>query len=147
MDLCVSGKYGQEVFVLFVNKTTRFVDIFWINYKGNHQSFGSIGPGEQKKVNTFSKHPWVFRDKCTGEKLHTDNKDIFWPIPTFYNGTPTRKVVCIHFPLRSLFVNAMWTLVTTDSIDVDNAEALDVPVIIKSQIINFHEKYKSYCQS
>lgn len=147
MQRLISGESAQEVFVLFVNKSARYVDIFWINYKGKQENFGTIEPGGQRKINTFSTHPWIFRSKGTGEKLHIDNKDIFWPIPSFYNGRAARRVVCIHFPLRSLFVNSMWALVTSDSIDINNAKTFNVPVFLRSQIVKFHERYKSYSGS
>lgn len=138
----ISEESAQAVFILFVNNSGRKADIFWINYKGVQQHFGSLEPGQVRKINTFSTHPWVFRCS-TGEKLHIDNKDIFWPIPSFYNGRAARRVVCIHFPLRSLFVNSMWALVTSEY--MDNSKTLkNVPAFLKSQIDNFHENYKRY---
>uniref|UniRef100_T1GR73 von Hippel-Lindau disease tumour suppressor beta domain-containing protein n=1 Tax=Megaselia scalaris TaxID=36166 RepID=T1GR73_MEGSC len=79
----ISGESVQEVFLLFINKSGRSADIFWINYNGEQKYFGTIEPGAQKKINTFSNHPWVFRSKITGEKLHIENKDILWQLQAF----------------------------------------------------------------
>lgn len=47
----------------FVNKTSEAVDIFWLDFEGRRQRYGSIEPGEIFVQPTYATHPWVLADK------------------------------------------------------------------------------------
>ena len=48
--------------VLFVNKTDKPVEKFWLDFEGKRKSYGPIGPGETDDVETFVTHAWLVQD-------------------------------------------------------------------------------------
>ncbi len=45
--------------ITFVNKTSTYRALNWIDFKGAQKSYGGLNPGERKTINTFRTHPWV----------------------------------------------------------------------------------------
>jgi VHL beta domain len=52
----------QPVVVTFVNNTDALRSLMWIDFKGQPQAFGSLDPGQKKKIKTFVTHPWMMTD-------------------------------------------------------------------------------------
>ena len=89
--------------VRFVNRTTRKVDVVWLNYEGMGVKYRTLNPGEGVDVNTFVGHPWIFRDNITGEKLVVQANEVFEPEAWAQNGNGNtwplqRKHVAITIP-------------------------------------------------
>ncbi|XP_037944195.1 protein Vhl-like [Teleopsis dalmanni] len=142
-----SGPSHIKCYVLFVNVTTRNVDILWIDPGGIEKLFASINPGKKVKVDTFQTHPWVFRDKDTGEYMQVDHKDVFWPtpcvklLPNFPQGALNcRRAVNIHSPVRSLREICLWNILKNISSDIltlnnDSICALGLPVTLTNELL------------
>lgn len=56
-----SSRRGQtSVDLRVTNETKDTINVFWINYKGGHESKGSIPPQHTWTQSTWIDHPWVF---------------------------------------------------------------------------------------
>jgi hypothetical protein len=55
--------------ILFDNRSSETVNIYWLNALGNPQFRGSLAPGQQRSFNTYATHTWVVKDtegNCIG---------------------------------------------------------------------------------
>lgn len=94
------------------------------------------------QINTFCTHPWIFECPRTGERLHVNNSDVFWPEPWFKyinnaeNGVVAvgRQDVKIHYPLRSLRDICLWELVF-DVETKDQIYDLEIPHSLKVDLL------------
>jgi hypothetical protein len=62
-----SQKGTQKTNIVFHNATSGTVHLYWINYRGKRESYGSIAPGQTHSQRTYGTHPWVVTDdrgKC-----------------------------------------------------------------------------------
>ena len=61
---------NTRAYVQFSNKSTRTVDLLWLDYKGKRVRYDRLRPGQQSQIlHTFVTHPWEFRDSQTGDAL------------------------------------------------------------------------------
>ncbi|CAD7078009.1 unnamed protein product [Hermetia illucens] len=142
-------------FVIFANTTKRKVDVFWVDYEGKFVHYMCLKPDDRIIVNTFSTHPWIFIDSETGERMHVEHSEIFWPKPSIDASIPLeaqrrtlrRSTVNIHFPLRTLQDTALWTIVKEMVRNVREVETWEIPRILKVQVINLFTKYEKHRQS
>ena len=63
-----SASNTERIDVTFKNKFDSSVELWWINYEGQRQSYGTVEPGKSKEQSTFSGHYWVVTDE-KGEAL------------------------------------------------------------------------------
>jgi len=60
----VSSKADQpRATILFVNKTDKPIEKFWLDFEGKRKSYGKLGPGETDDVETFVTHAWLLADE------------------------------------------------------------------------------------
>lgn len=154
----LAAQYSVEKsFVFFVNSTTRSVNLYWMDFNGRQELFQALKPGAGIKINTYVKHPWIFRDKVTGERMHVKNKDVFWPQVSRIRDAANnalwisfRKLVAIHLPIRSLRSKCLWAY--AEQIFENHTEILDqliIPQTVKCDLkhilvmIEKHQKYAS----
>ena len=45
--------------ITFVNASSTYRGLMWIDFKGQLQNFGGLNPGERKTFDTFRTHPWM----------------------------------------------------------------------------------------
>lgn len=120
-------------YVVFRNWTLRPVDVIWLGFSGEQVWYGTLRPHEAKIMNTFATHPWIFRDRVTGERMHVHGKDFYMPQPS-HRRQLTRFVVPIQFPMRSLSVNSLWVISGLLSTD-DQVQQLEVPRSLMQDIL------------
>jgi hypothetical protein len=46
----------------FENRRSKPVELHWLNYEGQRESYGQIQPGEVSAVETYETHPWLVAD-------------------------------------------------------------------------------------
>lgn len=96
-----SGQSRVPSFLRFVNRTTRTVNVTWIDYEGQSMHYKTLSPGCYVDVNTFVGHPWTFQDRDSGDMLVVQCQAVYqpeawdrekdgWP--------PRRKLVFISIP-------------------------------------------------
>lgn len=51
------------------DSSDRYIDFFWIDYQCNEVYYGTLAPGESLSIVTYKTHPWLFRDRATGEQV------------------------------------------------------------------------------
>ncbi|KXZ56564.1 hypothetical protein GPECTOR_1g506 [Gonium pectorale] len=52
-----------------LNDLDRPLKLYWLNYDGDPESFGLLGPGSSFTVHTFESHAWRFVDSASGATL------------------------------------------------------------------------------
>jgi hypothetical protein len=61
---------GGSVSATFVNGTSIYVDIFWVDYQGAEQRYcAALPPGERFGQRSYGYHAWAVRSTFTGELL------------------------------------------------------------------------------
>ncbi|KAI0222954.1 von Hippel-Lindau disease tumor suppressor, partial [Lamellibrachia satsuma] len=130
-----SGQSRVPSFLRFVNRTTRTVNVTWIDYEGQSMHYKTLSPGCYVDVNTFVGHPWTFQDRDSGDMLVVQCQAVYqpeawdrekdgWP--------PRRKLVFISIPVYSLrerCLQIVKKLVPPECIDL-----LDVPPVLKEEL-------------
>jgi serine/threonine protein kinase len=48
--------------IQFVNRTSRPLHIYWLDFQGQRKSYGILAPGSAHQQHTFATHPWVVVD-------------------------------------------------------------------------------------
>jgi hypothetical protein len=56
-----SAGAGSPITINFANKCTIDIKIYWVNYEGQLQGYGTIPPGDNFKQSTYSGHPWLLK--------------------------------------------------------------------------------------
>jgi dipeptidyl-peptidase 4 len=59
---------GQETTVVFVNRSAAEIELFWMDFEAQRRSYGKIGPGGQREMQTFAGHVWLVVD-LNGKEL------------------------------------------------------------------------------
>ena len=76
----------------FNNRLSAPVAIYWVNQSGNEIFYKDLNPGAIAVMQTFATHPWVVRDKRTGQVLQTIvagySREI---VSIVHNPTPVQK--------------------------------------------------------
>ncbi|XP_071099285.1 von Hippel-Lindau disease tumor suppressor-like [Haliotis cracherodii] len=68
------------VYVNFVNKTQRRVDLFWIDFQGRLVRYKQgLKPDKKHAIYTYETHPWIARDARTGSSLLINKDFIYYP--------------------------------------------------------------------
>lgn len=140
-QLLRSGLSLKEAYVLFTNTTQRNVNLYWIDYRGQHTFYLTLRPGFSTKVNTFQSHPWIFRDHFTGERMQVAHEFIYWPkrfvIPNPRNPgelIPCRMQISIHFPVRALRETCLWGIMRSLRLTAETIEEYCIPRTIKTDL-------------
>jgi hypothetical protein len=58
-----SQKGTQKTKIVFHNATSGTVHLYWIDYGGKRQSYGSVAPAQTHRQPTYATHPWVVTDQ------------------------------------------------------------------------------------
>lgn len=45
--------------ITFVNRSSTYRALMWIDFKGQTKDYGGLNPGESRTFDTFRTHPWV----------------------------------------------------------------------------------------
>ena len=56
--------------VRFVNATSKNVELIWLDFLGREDPFQILSPDSTVSIRTYQKHPWIFRDSGTKERLY-----------------------------------------------------------------------------
>ncbi|HVL39823.1 MAG TPA: DPP IV N-terminal domain-containing protein, partial [Fimbriimonadaceae bacterium] len=51
---------GEQTLITLENKSSRTVDLFWIDNAGERVKYGTLAPGETRVQNTYAGHVWLF---------------------------------------------------------------------------------------
>ena len=130
----------ERAFLKLVNSTDRVVDVYWINYASKLIRYTTMPPHTEVSLDTYSTHPWIFRDNRTSEMLHVKNQEVFWPEPWILTRLRARTFIHIHLPMKSLKLTCIWKTVSL----VQTAEAIDQLEIPKCLIDELHEVHKTF---
>lgn len=131
----------QPAFLMLNNCTERTVDVIWIDYNSKLVQYTALAPADKTPLNTFSTHPWIFKDHDTGERMHVNHSEIYWPFP-WVNDQKKRIRVLIHLPMRTLRTIAMWEIMATKIKSVADIALLELPVTLKHDLFNvFKHRY------
>lgn len=100
------------VYLVFLNKSNRSVQIIWVNYAGDEVLYQNLAPKTLFKVRSFVTHPWIVRDKLRhnlvpfdaivlGKRKDNETND---PIVSFIKdgveaGKPVARHTKVLFPI------------------------------------------------
>nr|XP_002733319.1 PREDICTED: von Hippel-Lindau disease tumor suppressor-like [Saccoglossus kowalevskii] len=137
----LKSKISQErAFVRFLNRSTRIVDVFWINFRGQRVNYvrntAGLCPGQYFEVNTFAGHPWIFRDRETNDKLQcgSQGQEVYFPVGWNGEFPPSRTNVLIDVPVYSLVERSMQII--RKIVCKKDIEDLEIPKPLKHQLLH-----------
>ncbi|KAJ8258618.1 hypothetical protein COCON_G00176300 [Conger conger] len=90
--------------VAFCNRSPRVINLIWINFKGEPESYGTLQPGARRRMATFVGHPWLFRDAEMDEPMLVNGREVFLPKAM---GNAQVVLVNITLPVLSLKERAL----------------------------------------
>eukprot|EP00457_Paulinella_chromatophora_P001545 gb/GEZN01001547.1/.p1 GENE.gb/GEZN01001547.1/~~gb/GEZN01001547.1/.p1 ORF type:complete len:842 (+),score=172.04 gb/GEZN01001547.1/:176-2527(+) len=70
---------GVSTTVGFHNTSDVTVDVFWINYEGDEVFYNTLRPGGKYQQQTYLQHPWVARDKASGDFVLLNGTRLLFP--------------------------------------------------------------------
>ena len=90
-NITLKSKHGKvPTQVTFANTSPLTLDVFWIDYQGQEKRYATIAPHEEYTQDTYMTHPWVVRDKNSGEAVGYTVATRM-PQMLFLTGAPTRS--------------------------------------------------------
>lgn len=99
-----SGPSIHRCSVRFINNTGKDTDAVWISHKGTGIQYCRLLPGQHIQVITFVGHPWIFKDAQTGERMHVNHEDIYYPQQdNLPQGNPRQQKCFITLPREFRF--------------------------------------------
>nr|ASL69986.1 von hippel-lindau tumor suppressor [Strongylocentrotus purpuratus] len=131
-----SGASNIKAFVSFKNSTDRVVDVVWMNFNGQRQSFteNSLAQGQQLNMHTYEGHPWIARDKLTADMLefvdHGVGKLVYMPEPWDGRRGYRAPIVKIRVPMFSLYERSL-QVVRQLLRNKDDVDELEIPKQVK----------------
>ncbi|XP_059055653.1 protein Vhl [Achroia grisella] len=96
----------KRVYLRFVNKTSRPVDVWWRDFNGARRLYIRLKPRSYYNVDSFLTHPWEFTDVNTKERYVIQNKEIF-RAPVCIGDLRHRTSWLISVPVRTLRQTAL----------------------------------------
>jgi len=54
---------GSTTEIIFTNKRSQTVKVYWVSYVGDLKFYGTIEPGKERRQNTFAKAHWLITDE------------------------------------------------------------------------------------
>jgi len=146
-----SDRSDVKVLLIFENTTQRNVAVYWVDYSSKLVHYKTLLPGDKLMVNTYETHPWVFCDKFTGERMAVNHEDVYWPKLrnmriSHRHRTVNRAVARIHFPLRTLRTDSLWTVgkMVSNQLQIDN---LEIPKSLKCELTNLFTTLQRHRQN
>ena len=147
MDTLRSSESIERTTIAIWNRTSRRIEMMWINYDGQEISYGTIEPAtpplKPLVVKTFVGHPWRFY--MTGTRLLLNvcqpghpPTDVLWPqkLPDQDSAKPQVNYVFVFFPvltLRHACLQKLRDLRLTD----ETLNKLCIPDILKADFKHF----------
>ena len=81
--------------VTFESKTSRRVNVFWLDYAGQRVKYSILEAGATFPIMTYETHPWIFRDVDNGAPVLANGQEVYFP--RAYDGREDPPVQ-IHIP-------------------------------------------------
>lgn len=99
-----SKTWTHRVEANFTNRSSRYVDLLWVDYQGALVRYHKrMAPNELKKLITFATHPWVARDSDTGQAMYLSGRPVY--ITSLQKEEKREPVeVLIHIPGKVLLI-------------------------------------------
>ncbi len=57
-----TSRDGTRSMVIFNNKTSQKLQLFWLDYNGQRKSYGTLEPFSNRPMQTYATHPWLLVD-------------------------------------------------------------------------------------
>lgn len=91
--------------VRFINNSRCSISIYWIDYDGKTQLYKKLEPYQFFNLNTYTTHPWIFKERITQDRLVVNDKTVFRGPKIQYitnSNQIRRELIRIRMPMRSL---------------------------------------------
>ncbi|XP_014667296.1 PREDICTED: von Hippel-Lindau disease tumor suppressor-like [Priapulus caudatus] len=89
-------------------------------------------PGQFLDVNTFTTHPWIFRDADSGDKLIVSLKEVYHP-EAAKRYPPQRNVVSVTIPVFTLKERCLQ--IVRSHISTEDTKFLELPKSLVEDIL------------
>ncbi|XP_072276577.1 von Hippel-Lindau disease tumor suppressor [Pyxicephalus adspersus] len=106
----------QLVRVLFCNRTSRYVQPVWVNFRGEPQPYPIMPPYTGRRMNTYLGHVWMFREAETDVPLIVNNREMYVPSPNAEGQIGTVNITIQVYTLKDCCLQLIRNLVEPKNI-------------------------------
>lgn len=96
-----SGPSRKACWLQIVNRTSRTVNIIWVDYYGRETNYGMVEPRNVKSIHSYEGHPWLCRDTSSKRRLLLNNNELF--VPACAEPDPNEQVE--SFPIVDVIIS------------------------------------------
>ncbi|ESO82381.1 hypothetical protein LOTGIDRAFT_236999 [Lottia gigantea] len=120
-------------FITFRNISSRKVDVYWLDYKGQKVKYmENFSTDRNHHINTYVTHPWIARDAVTHDVLLFNGKEVYFP--QAWDGRSERTMINIHIPVFKLTNRCIQVL--KDSFPEQAIPEFDIPRTLIEDMIH-----------
>lgn len=130
------------------NRSFTKAEIYWINYDGKFTFYKSLNHSDFLDLNTFTTHPWIFKDAYFGERLLAGTKFLLRgsKVRMLWNNRlrikiPWRDKIDIVMPMRTLKNLAMKEIVRRLN-DANRISDLRLPSTLNEDLTKMLSEYQ-----
>ncbi|GFY59629.1 VHL domain-containing protein [Trichonephila inaurata madagascariensis] len=120
-----------------INKTSRTVNIIWIDYHGREINYALLKPKDTQTIHTYEGHPWLCRDSVSNRRLLLNKNEIFVhqsaPLAGGVNVLVPVVEVVISIPMLSM-LDISADLVTRCISFKKDIQSLELPTALKDHV-------------
>ncbi|CAH1786151.1 unnamed protein product [Owenia fusiformis] len=76
----VNNRHTRPIRLYFNNRRNSSITLHWIDFQGKFETYWDIAPSKKMDFETSSTHPFVAKDKVTGEFLQIGGACVYYPL-------------------------------------------------------------------
>lgn len=89
-----SGPSRKGCPIRFVNRTSRKVNVIWLDFEGYPRNYGTLEPTMYFHISTYEGHPWICKDSLTMTRMLINSVEVYYPSAVDEEEVPDKELGC-----------------------------------------------------